>query len=422
MVRTLHGFCCAALLVICQPAAAQTADSAPFTLVAAIDEALANNPVLVAARLEVEAARQGRAQEGYLVAPTLEAQIWQWPLSSLNPLNTDMYMFTARQDIPGAGKRALRAAVADRDIDRASVDIALRARDVVNDIKQAFTRVFVGRQAVVAHQASVELLHQTADLRTVRYSSGEGTQRDILASVAEIGRLRIDILELESQVQLASAALNTLLNRPPGAPLGELAALPVDAAIPSVNELQRLALEHHPELAAARIDIERGEAAVAIAERDYKPDFMVGGGYQLMPRSAGAWTVTVGMTWPSAPWSRGRLDAAKAQASAEVATAKARHQVVVNAIAGQVQQAHIRAMTAQAQVQLLQSDVIPRFQQVLASARVAYQSDRGDASAVIEDQRRVVDAQVRYFRTLGELQQARADLEYAVGVDLEERR
>lgn len=41
-----------------------------------------------------------------------EAQIWQWPLNTLNPANTDMYMFMVTQDLPGRGKRDLRAAVA----------------------------------------------------------------------------------------------------------------------------------------------------------------------------------------------------------------------------------------------------------------------------------------------------------------------
>lgn len=422
MVRNVLGHCLAAVFLVCRSVAAQAPDPAPLTLVAAIDEALANSPVLGAARLEVEAVRQRRRQAGYLDPPTLEAQIWQWPLTSINPLDTNMYMFTARQDIPGSGKRALRAAAADKEVNRASADIALRTRDVVNEVKQAFARVTVGRQAVVAHQARLELLRQTAELMTVRYGSGQGAQRDILASVAEMATVRDNILELEAQVQLASADLNTLLNRPPGAPLGELAAPPVDAALTPVSDLQRLALQRHPELTAARIDVERREAAVAIAERDYKPDFMVGGGYQLMPRSAGAWAATVGMTWPSAPWSRGRLDAAKAEANAEVAAAKARQQVIGQAIARQVQQAHIRVTTAQARARLLRTDAIPQFQQVLASARLAYESDKGDASALIEDQRLVLDVQLQYFQALAELQRARADLEYAVGVDLEARR
>src|SRR5262245_53551932 len=65
----------------------------PLTLAGAIDEALAKNPELIALRRQFEAARQRPGQERFLMPPTLEAQIWQWPITTLNPLNTNMYMF-----------------------------------------------------------------------------------------------------------------------------------------------------------------------------------------------------------------------------------------------------------------------------------------------------------------------------------------
>src|SRR6266704_4656346 len=108
------------LLVFHSPAFAQ---APPLTLDEAIGEALANNPTLVALRRELDVVRQRPAQDGALAPPTLEAAIWQWPLDTLNPLNTNMYMFTIRQDIPGSGKCALRAAATEKDVERATNDI-----------------------------------------------------------------------------------------------------------------------------------------------------------------------------------------------------------------------------------------------------------------------------------------------------------
>ena len=396
-------------------------DGAPLTLREAINEALAKNPTLVAVRLEYEASRQRRAQEGFLSPPTLEAEIWQWPLSSVNPLNTNMYMFTMRQELPGRGKRALRAALVDKDVERGSNDIAVRARDVLNEVRQSYADLYVSRQAVAVHQASVELLRQTADLTTARYGSGHGSQQDVLKTVTELSKLHGDLLMLEESAALAAVQLNALLNRPPDTPIGALAEEAGDGALPPVEELQRLAFAGHPELQGARIEIERAEASLAVANSNYKPDFMVGGGYQLMPRSVGAWTATVGMTWPNAPWARGRLDAAKAQAVAEVASAKARQQIVANAIALAVQQAYIRVTSARARASLLRDTVLPQSEQVFDAARIAYQSDRGDATALLDNQRMLLDVQLAYFEVLSALQQARADLERAVGVDVEGR-
>ena len=143
-------------------------DGPPLTLAGAVGEALANNPTLAVTTLESAAARERRAQERSLAPPQLEAEIWQWPLTTVNPLETNMYMFTMRQELPGRGKRAARAALVDTDIAAASNEVAMHGRDVVNRVKQAYADLFVSRQAVAVHQASVALLRQGADLTTVR--------------------------------------------------------------------------------------------------------------------------------------------------------------------------------------------------------------------------------------------------------------
>lgn len=395
----------------------KTTDVPPMTLDAAIAEALANNPTLIALRSELDVVRQRPAQDRTLAPPTLEAMIWQWPLDTLNPLNTNMYMFTMRQDIPGSGKRALREAVTQKDVQRATNDIAVRARDVIAQVKRAYSELFVARQAVAVHEAGVDLSRQIADLTTAQYVAGHGAQREALTAVVEISKLHSDLIDLDEQAQLAAAQLNTLLNRDPAAPIGDVGALRIEASLPPLEELQRRALEHNGDLRGAQLDVERAEATLAVAVREYKPDFMVGGGYQLMPRSAGAWTASIGLTWPGAPWSRAGLDAKKAEASAEVAAARASEHAVRNAVRLAVQQAYVRAVSAFAHASLIDTTIIPQSQQVLAASRVAYQSGRGDLASLVQQQHGLLEARLDYFRALAAIEEARADLEYAVGDD-----
>lgn len=400
------------LLVFDSPSFAQ---APPLTLEAAIGEALTHNATLVVLRGELDVVRQRPAQERSLAPPTLEAAIWQWPLDTLNPLNTNMYMFTIRQDIPGSGKRNLRAAVADKDVERAANDIAMRARDVVAQVKRAYAELLVARQAVAVHEAGVDLSRQIADLTTAKYVAGHGGQRDTLTAVVDISKLHADLIDLDAQVQLAAAQLNTLLNRDPASPIGELALVHSGEALPSLDDLERRAADGNLELRGAHLEVERTEAALAVANRDDKPDFMVGGGYQLMPRSVGAWTASIGVTWPGAPWSRGGLDAKKAEAAAEVAAARAREQQLRNAVRLAVQQAYIRAASAAARASLLETTIIPQSQQVLDVSRVAYQSDRADIAGLVEQQHGLLEARLEYFRARVALEEARADLEYAIG-------
>jgi outer membrane protein TolC len=179
--------------------------------------------------------------------------------------------------------------------------------------------------------------------------------------------------------------------------------------------LQRLAIEKHPELRAAHLGVERAQAALAVVNREYKPDFFVGGGYMLMPREAGAWTASAGMSWPNAPWSRGRLDARKAEASADVEAAAARARAVEREIRLAVHDAYVRVMAAGQRASLLRTTVIPQSEQTLEVSRVAYQTNRVDFLALIDNQRVLLDAELNYFRALSDRELALADLLRAVG-------
>src|SRR6185312_7475257 len=142
---------------------------------------------------------------------------------------------------------------------------------IVNDITQAYFALFIARKAAEAHLASVDLLGEIADAAQARYAAGRSSQQD--------------------------------------APFGPLDEPPEDRTLPPVAELQTLAIARQPELQRARVEIARGEAAVTSARLDRKPDYSVQGGYQLMPDQTDGLMVKVGVTWPNAPWSRGRIDA-----------------------------------------------------------------------------------------------------------------
>lgn len=388
-----------------------------FTLDAALAEALAKNPTLIALRSEYEVARQRPAQERFLTAPSFEAQIWQWPLTAFNPADTSMYMFTIGQDLPGRGKRRLRVAVAEKDVEIAENEIAVRGRDVLDQVKRTYAELFVARKDIEIHLASVDLLRQFAEISHAKYAAGRISQQDVLKAVVELSKLHDDLVMLDERTQLAEAQLNALLDRAPEAPIGPLAAPRSEVTLPASADLQRLALERQPELKAARLQRERAEAALMTVKGEYKPDFMVGGGYMLMPRDRDAWTASVSITWPRAPWARGGLDARVAEANAEIAAARARERVVENGIRLAVQQAYVRVERAVQRAALLRSSVVPQSEQAIDVSRVAYQTDRGDFLALIDTQRALLDAQHSYYQALSGLEQALADLEHAVGTD-----
>lgn len=391
----------------------------PLTLDAALDEALARNPQLIALRRQFEAARERPAQERFLAAPTFEAQIWQWPVNTLNPANTGMYMFMVGQEFPGPGKRRLREAVVQKEVELAEAEIAVRARDVLDAVKRAYADLFVARKAIEVHEASRDLLRQLADVAQARYTTGRISQQDVLKAIVELSRIHERLITIREQAQLAEAQLNSLLDRPPDAAVGPLAEPRERVLLPEPGALQQLAVEQQPELAMARLNAERAEARRAVIEREYKPDFFATGGYMLMPNDRDAWMARVGITWPNAPWSRGRLDAQRAEANADLAVAGAQLRAVENALQLAVQQAYVRVKSAEQRAALLRTTVVPQSEQTLEVSRIAYQTDRVDFLALIDNERVRLEAHLEYYRALSDLEQALAELERALGTGIE---
>ena len=390
----------------------------PASLESLLREALEQNPELAALRDQIAVARQRPAQERSLMPPMAEAQIWQWPINTLNPANTNMYMFMVTQDVPGRGKRDARAAVVEKDVALAGADVTIRSRQIINEIKQAYSALFIARKAAEVHLASVDVLREIADAAQVKYAAGRVSQQDVLKPVVELSKLHNDVIMHDQEAGLAVARLNVLLNRLPDTPIGPLEEPREQTLLPSSAELQRLAVDRQPELQRARLEIEKAEAGLASARLERKPDYTVQGGYQLMPDQTDGLMVKVGITWPNAPWSRGRIDAKVAEQSAAVSSARSRERAMENLVRLAVQEAYVRATAAQERAALLRTTILPQAQQAFDVSRLAYQSDRADFQTILESERSLLDSRLDYFRALAELAQAIGDLERAIGSDL----
>jgi cobalt-zinc-cadmium efflux system outer membrane protein len=399
------------------PAAAQEPPPEPLTLNAALDEALQRNPDLVALRREYDAALALPAVERYLAPPSFEAQIWAWPVTTLNPIRTDMYMLTMEQVLPGRGKRAAREGVAGLDADVERREITVRANSILDEVRQAFAALQLARDTLVIYERQVPVLRDLAEAATVRYASGHGEQHDTVTPLVELTRLQADAITWRSRARMEEVRLNTLLNRPVGQPVEPLLPMMV-TAIPF--DVVNAALARHPAMALAAAAIAREEAELARLEGERRPDFVVGGGYMLMPGDAGAWTARAGITWPNAPWSRKRLDAEITAQTRRVAAAFARRDAIGSGIRRSVQEAQVQIDAARQRAELISSTLLPHVEHALEVSQAGYRTGRAEFGDVVEAQRMVLDVGVQYAEARSAVALALAGLDRAMGSVREE--
>ena len=396
-------------------AGAQTAGR--LSLPDALAEAQRANPELVALRQQYDAARAAAPAVRVLDPPMLQAQIWGWPVTTLNPARTDMYMFMAQQALPGRGKRDARALVADRDAELSRQQIAVRANTILDAVKQAYADLLLARATTDLYAEQKTVLKTMADTATVRYASGRSGQHDTVQAIAELARLDTDLVSARERMRVAEGRLNTLLGRAPADAIPSL--LPIVPTATSDADLEALALERHPEMAMAHALVAREESELARVRGERRPDFVVGGGYMLQPGGAGAWTATAGITWPNAPWSRAKLDSEIDAQEKRVAAARAQRDVVAAAIRQGLHEATAHVDAARERVQLFQSSVLPHVEHAYDVARTQYASGQGDFAALLDDERLALSTRMDLIAAQADLARALADLQMATG-DIQE--
>jgi cobalt-zinc-cadmium efflux system outer membrane protein len=210
--------------------------------------------------------------------------------------------------------------------------------------------------------------------------------------------------------RMAGSRLNLLRGLPPDAPIGALAPAAEAVVIPTLEGTLASLVDQHPETRLVEAKGALADKEVALAKAERRPDFLVQGGYMVMPFMTDAITARVGITWPNAPWAKKRTAAVSSAAEASVAAAAAGREAVALRLRLMAQEAIVRAAAAVERARVIETTVLPRATYALEVARIAYETTRGELMPVIDAQRVLVEARLEIRRAMGDRDRALAEL------------
>ncbi len=401
-----------------QDTSSQTTPVPPLTLAEAVAGVRARHPELAALRARFDADRLQSEVERGLMPPMLEAEVREWPIDTVNPGDAMLGVMLV-QEFPGRGKREARATLAEREANVTWAGVVVRERDLVLRTRKAYTELQLARHTADVYRAIADLLRQVTEVAEAKYATGRTGQQDVLKAIVERALLEEQVLVVEERARVSAAALNVLLGQSPDGEIGSTDPLVDDLDLPAVGDLHRLALTSQPELAAVDADIARRQAALVRASRERGVDYLARGGFMVRPDERNAWTAQFGLTWPGAPWARGRFEAAEKAGAAQIDAARADRKAVENAAGLLVQEAWVKADAANRRARLLRSSIVSQAEHALEVARLSYQADRAGLLDVLDFERVLLDARLGVLRALAERDLALAELERAVGRDLQ---
>jgi outer membrane protein TolC len=251
---------------------ASAADEARLSLPALIEEMAARSPEIKAARARWEAAKAVVPQVQTLPDPKLQFGYQRMPMT---PPEVQGAIYGFGQEIPFPGKLKLKGVIAQRDADRLEQEYEATQLRLVAALKQIYFDLHFVHKSIEIVEKNKVLLMQFEKTAKARYSVGQAAQQDVFRAQLEISRVLDRLAVLDQQKESLHAAINRLLNRPPVGPLGTPEEIQTTIMTIPLQELSRRAEAFSPALLATARSVDRSEQTVALAKRQYYPDFDV---------------------------------------------------------------------------------------------------------------------------------------------------
>lgn len=420
------GILAAALGATAASALAQPPPQPEWTFAQVITTAVAQHPLVEAARVRVAAAEGGRITAGALPNPVMTYWVENAPFpGQQRPFGVSRETSTyVTLPLEPLFQRAPRMERATEEIRAAEAEVAAAHRQVALEAAAAFFRVALGQVAVEAAEENRVGLESLVAYNASRVREGATPEIDLIRAQVELDRAANNVVLAEVDVARSRADLWPFLSGDGRAPVAFRVTLPPAAAgdaipLPTLTDLLSQAHAQRPELLSvrARVAVATAETAfqrrLAVRQLGATVGFKnVTGGNSAI---AGSNTVIAGVSVPLPLFNRNRGDIQRASEEALAAQHELTWQE--RTVTAAVQGAYDVTQRLSAQVSRLQTSFLARADEGNRITLAAYQEGAATLLQVLDASRTLAEARLTYYRTLFAERQSVFDLALAAGRD-----
>lgn len=408
-----------------------------ITLQQAIDEARQYNPDLQAKRLTIGLAEADQKRFGsfFLSNPELEFE----SVSDKRFANQGEggEAISLSQEVEIAGQQFLRRSIMGSRVDRTDAEIKAFENDLIAEVKHVFYQAATMQEKVSIGRSIVDLNKQLAEIAERRYRAGDISELDYNLILVERDRSIAEQFALESQLTSVGTAFNRLLGRP----VSQMIEAFIDTSILvrefSTDQLTSLAFEQRQDWKALQFEQSASSKSVTLSWLNVIPnpkvslslsrqtsifenDGIVGdpaitGRINYLKDTDRLLMFRLGLSIPIVfPFLYGQKQADIQQAQVENNIISANVNSKRLAINAEVFTALNRFEKSREAMKLFQ-DVLPRLDVNINLLTKGYQGGQLSLSTLLVEKDRIFRTKFSYLETLLEYNQAKAELERAVG-------
>jgi len=391
--------------------------TAPSTLDALVQEALAQSPAIISARKHWQALTKVPIQVSTLPDPTVGLQ--QLTVGSPQPFSgyetSDFYStgFGVSQDIPGPGNLGLRAREAEQEAETAHAAYLEQQRQVAEQVCETYFNLFYLRKMPDSLHKTQSDVDRVTATTAAQYQVAMAQQQDVLKAQLEQTEILTDLEMNQEEFAQGQANLKAVLGREQDSP-----DIAIDEIAPTFaiadDQLRQLALANSPVMQQAHALREQSDTALAIARRDYVPDFNIGYTYQKTgPGFRDYYMLSLGVKVPLYFWRKQTPAAEQAALEKEsvIADSYSKRLSVLSDLENQV----VALRTSDRVLKLYSDGLIPQAEETLTSSSAAHRAGKVDFQTLLSAVVDVLRIKQEYFRTIADHEIAAVKIRQTIG-------
>ncbi len=379
-------------------------DLAPLALSDLERIALECNPTLVQARMAVRAAEGNYVQAGLYPNPALGYIADEVG----NDGGAGFQGGQVEQELVTRGKLRLGRTIAGYEIAQARSAFEAQRQRVLNDVRAAYYEALVAQKMVEVNEQLVRIGQQGVEAAEKLWAAQEVSRADLLQAQIEAETARLNLVEAQQALQAAWRRLAAVLGRPDLAPAPLAGDLEKDLPTFDWQETLSRLWAQSPELAQARLGVERARWELARQEAMRVPNLTVAAAVK--NDTVSHYTVTdlqVNLPIPLFDRNQGRI----LRAQADLAAAQHEVRRVELSLYGRLADAFEQYATARRRVEVYATTILPYARASLDLVAAGYREGEFGYLNLLTAQRTYFGVSLDYLRSLREFRLRCVELE-----------
>lgn len=382
-----------------------------LTLKEAVNRALAYNPAVKAAFIEIEARHGEELQSGVKPNPELLVEVENFAGGRSQNVETT---FSLTQSVELGDKRLKRLQAAHLDASLAGWDYEGVRVQVATAAARAFVDVITAQERIRVLREFVTIAEKTQASVDARVKGGKASPIEFDRSIVAAARAKALVSGEQARLAAAKRRLSIFWGSETvdfGAVTGRLGN---GRGVPSLATLKSL-IENNPELARWSDEVGRRIAQLEVEVSKSIPDIRFGAGVRHFAETDSAAAVaTVSIPLQFFDRNTGAIVAAEQR----IAKAEQDREAARNSLLGSLAEAIGELEVASALLKALETQVLPPAQSAFERTKTGYDEGKFDILNVLDAQRAVFETRLDVLVARADYEKARVRVEAIVGRDL----